>query len=81
MELKQQIILYIKEKLANAKKLSKLYNEEKIEILADSMLSTGKSLLEIKILIDNKFSHEIRKMNHNSHLASLKDYYLSSIDK
>ncbi len=75
------IIEHIKERLATLEELGKVYSEEKINELALKLLSSNKSLDEIKQLIDNKFSNEVRKINHNNHLATLKEYYLSSIDK
>ncbi len=75
------IIAHIKERLSSLEELGKAYSEEKINTLALKLLSSNKSLEEIKQLIDNKFSNEVRKINHNNHLATLKEYYLSSIDK
>ena len=75
------IVNHINERLGNLKELGKTYSEEKINALALKLLSTNKSLDEIKTLIDNKFSNEVRKINHNNHLSTLKEYYLASIDK
>ena len=75
------IIEHIKERLASLEELGKIYSDEKINNLALKLLSTNKSLEDIKQLIDNKFSNEVRKINHNKHLSTLKEYYLSSIDK
>ena len=71
----------IKNKLKNLASLGKVYSEEKINTLATNLAATPKSLEEITILIDNKFSNQIRKISHNNHLASLKEYYIESIDK
>ncbi len=75
------IIAHIKERLSSLEELGKVYSEDKINTLALKLLSTNKSIDEIKQLIDNKFSNEVRKINHDNHLATLKEYYLSSIDK
>ncbi len=80
-EKRLEIIDHIKKRLASLEELGKVYSEDKINNLALKLLSTNKSLEEIKQLIDNKFSNEVRKINHNNHLATLKEYYLSSIDK
>lgn len=78
---KQLIINHIKDRISNMKELGKVYSDEKINKLADNLLSTNKPLQEVYTLIDNKFSHQVRKINHNNHLASLREYYISSIDK
>ena len=78
---KQLIIKHIKERISNMEELGKVYSDEKINKLAENLLSTNKPLQEIYTLIDNKFSYQVRKINHNNHLASLKQYYISSIDK
>ena len=75
------IVNHINERLKNLKDLGKVYSDDKINTLALKLLSTNKSLDEIKTLIDNKFSNEARKINHNNHLVTLKDYYLASIEK
>lgn len=72
---------YIKEKLKEFKELGKTYSDEKINALVTKLLSTNKSQDEIITIINNRFSYQIRKINHNSHLTSLKEYYISSIDK
>lgn len=78
---KNQIIKYIKERVAQLRELGKVYSDEKIEKLAENLLSTNKPLQEIYTLIDNKFSYQVRKINHNNHLSSLREYYIASIDK
>ncbi len=78
---KQLIIKHIKERISAAKELNKVYSDEKINKLADNLLTTKKPLEELYTLIDNKFSYQIRKISHNNYLASLKKYYISSIDK
>lgn len=80
-EKRQQIINHINNRITNLTELGKVYSEEKINTLADKLLSTNKPLTEIYTLIDNKFSHQARKLSHNQYLASLQKYYLSSIDK
>lgn len=78
---KQLIINHIKTRLSTMKELDKMYSDEKINKLADNLLTTNKPLDDICTLIDNKFSQQVRKINHNNHLASLKEYYIASIDK
>ena len=80
-EKRQQIIDHINNRITNLTELGKVYSEEKINTLADKLLSTNKPLTEIYTLIDNKFSYQARKLSHNQYLASLQKYYLSSIDK
>lgn len=81
MDRKQLIVAHIRERLSTLTELGKEYSEEKIESLASKLSSSDKTLTEILTLIDNKFSNQVRKINHNNYLASLKEYYLSSIDK
>lgn len=81
MDRKALIIEHIKERLSNLQELGKVYGPEKIDTLATNLASTNRSLNEIFRLIDNKFSNQVRKINHNNYQASLKEYYLSSIDK
>lgn len=81
MDKREQIIFHIKEKVQEFKELGQKYSEEKIASLADNLLNTGKALPEIYTLIDNKFSNQLRKIKHDNYLASLKEYYLSNIDK
>ena len=81
MDNKQLIKDHIKLRLSSLEALGKLYSAEKIEKLATKLATLPKSIDEIKVLIDNKFSNEVRKINHNNHLATLKEYYLSSIEK
>ncbi len=81
MDRKALIIEHINERLSELEELGKIYSKEKIEELASNLEKTDKSLNEINTLIDNKFSNQVRKINHNNYLASLKEYYLSSIDK
>lgn len=80
-EKRQQIINHINNRITNLTELGKVYSEEKINTLADKLLSTNKPLTEIYNLIDNKFSYQARKLSHSQYLASLQKYYLSSIDK
>lgn len=80
-EKRQQIINHINNRITNLTELGKVYSEEKINTLADKLLSTNKPLTEIYTLIDNKFSNQARKLSHNNYLASLQKYYLSSIDR
>lgn len=81
MDRKQLIIAHIKERLSLLEELGKEYSEEKINSLAEKLSSSDKTLTEVCTLIDNKFSNQVRKINHNKYLASLKEYYLASIDK
>ncbi len=81
MDRKQLIIAHIKERLNTLEELGKEYSEEKINTLAENLSSSDKTLTEVCTLIDNKFSNQVRKINHNKYLASLKEYYLASIDK
>jgi len=81
MNRKELILKHIKDRLSSLEELGKVYSEEKINALADSLASSDKTLTEISTLIDNKFSNQVRKINHNKNLASLKEYYLASIDK
>ena len=81
MDRKEYIIKYIKTKLNEFQSLGKFYSEEKINSLADRLTNSDKSLEDVCILIDNKFEHQLRKTTHNHHLESIKQYYLSSIDK
>lgn len=77
----EEIKKIINEKLKNLTELGKVYSEEKINTLANNLASTNKTIEEISILINNKFSNQIRKISHNNHLASLREYYIESIDK
>ena len=81
MDRKNMIIEHIKTRLTTLKELGKVYGPEKIDELATKLANSDKSLNEVFTLIDNKFSNQVRKINHNNYLASLKEYYLSSIDK
>lgn len=81
MDRKQLIIAHIKERLNTLEELGKEYSGEKINTLAENLSSSDKTLTEVCTLIDNKFSNQVRKINHNKYLASLKEYYLASIDK
>lgn len=78
---KNQVIKYIKERVSNLSELGKVYSNEKIETLATNLVNTNKELPDIYTLIDNKFANQVRKLNHNRYLASLKEFYISSIDK
>lgn len=77
---KKIVIEYIKKRLKELKELNKKYSEEKIEKLADNLINTNKPLEELYALIDNKFSYQARKISHNNHLSSLREYYLAQID-
>lgn len=81
MNRKDLIIKHIKDRLASLEELGNIYSEEKINELAAKLDTSDKTLTEINTLIDNKFSNQIRKINHNKSLASLREYYISSIDK
>ncbi len=81
MNRKELIIKHIKDRLVELKELGKIYSDEKINTLASELAATDKTLTEISNLIDNKFSNQVRKIKHNNQLASLREYYLSSIDK
>ncbi len=81
MNRKELIINHIKDRLNSLEELGQVYSEEKINSLAENLANSDKTLTEINTLIDNKFSNQVRKINHNKNLASLKEYYLSQIDK
>ncbi len=81
MDRKTLIIEHINERLKELEELGKIYSEEKINSLAENLAETDKSLNEINTLIDNKFSNQVRKINHNNYLASLQEYYIANIDK
>ena len=81
MDRVEQVKKIIQDKLKNLKELGSEYSNDKITTLAFNLASTNKTIEEITVLIDNKFSNQIRKVSHNNHLASLKEYYISSIDK
>jgi hypothetical protein len=78
---KKLIIQYINNRLEKLEELGKKYSQDKIEKLADNLVALDKPLEEIYALIDNKFSYQARKINHNNYLASLKEYYLANIEK
>ena len=78
---KSLIIKHIKERITNLSELGKVYSDEKIDTLATNLSNSNKPLEEVYTLIDNKFANQVRKLNHNKYLASLKEYYISSIDK
>ena len=80
-EKKKAIINHIKQRLTDLEELGKVYSDNKIHDLADNLARTNKTLDEIYTLIDNKFSTQVRRLNHNNYLASLREYYISSIDK
>ena len=80
-EKKNAILKHIKKRLTELEELGKVYSEDKINNLAENLTKTDKTIGEIYTLIDNKFSTQVRKLNHNNYLASLKEYYISSIDK
>ena len=81
MNRKELIINHIKNRLNSLEELGRVYSEEKINTLAENLANSDKTLTEINTLIDNKFSNQVRKNHHNNNLASLKEYYLSQIDK
>ena len=81
MNSKELIKEHIKERLTSLEELGKVYSEEKIEQLAENLAKSGKSLTEISTLVDNKFSYQLRKIKHDNYLSSLKEYYISSVDK
>lgn len=81
MNRKDLIIKHIKDRLTSLEELGKIYSEDKINELATKLDTSDKTLTEINTLIDNKFSNQVRKINHNKSLASLREYYISSIDK
>ena len=81
MNSKELIKEHIKERLTNLEELGQVYSEEKIEQLAENLSKSGRSLTEISTLIDNKFAYQLRKVKHDNYLASLKEYYISSVDK
>lgn len=78
---RELIIKYIKDRLAKLEELGKKYSDDKINKLADNLVALNKPLEELYALIDNKFSYQARKINHNNYLSSLKEYYLENIDK
>ena len=78
---RELIIKYIKDRLAKLEELGKKYSDDKINKLADNLVALNKPLEELYALIDNKFSYQVRKINHNNYLSSLKEYYLENIDK
>ena len=75
------IVKYINDRLEKLEELGKKYSAEKIDKLADNLVALDKPLEEIYALIDNKFSYQARKINHNNYLSSLKEYYLANIEK
>ena len=77
----KSIIKHINRRLNDLEELGKVYSDDKIHDLAENLSKTDRTLGEIYTLIDNKFSTQVRKINHNNYLASLKEYYISSIDK
>jgi len=77
----KSIIKHIKKRIGDLEELGKVYSEDKIYDLAENLSQTDRTLGEIYTIIDNKFSNQVRKINHNNYLASLKEYYISSIDK
>ena len=80
-EKRNAIIKHIKKRLSDLEELGKVYSDDKIHNLAENLSQTDKTLGDIYTLIDNKFSNQLRKINHNNYLASLREYYISSIDK
>ena len=81
MNSKDLIKEHIKDRLTSLQELGQVYSEEKIDQLAENLAKSGRSLTEISTLIDNKFAYQLRKVKHDNYLASLKEYYISSVDK
>ena len=81
MDERTNLFNYISKKVKELDNLGKTYSDEKINLLVDKLINSKKSYQELTQIVDNKFSLEARKMNHNNHLISLKEYYLSNIDK
>lgn len=81
MNRKELIIKHIKDRLSTLEELGQVYSEEKINALAENLAASNKTLTEISTLVDNKFSNQVRKIRHNNQLVTLREYYLSSIDK
>lgn len=81
MDRREYIDKYIRKKLEDFKDLGKNYDDKKINDLVDCLDKTNSSLEDLTIMIDTKFSYQLRKLNHNSYLSSLKKYYLSSVEK
>ena len=77
----ESIVKHIKKRVGGLEELGQVYSEDKIYDLAENLSQTDRTLGEIYTLIDNKFSTQVRKINHNNYLASLREYYISSIDK
>ena len=77
----ESIVKHIKKRVGSLEELGQVYSEDKIYDLAENLSQTDRTLGEIYTLIDNKFSTQVRKINHNNYLASLREYYISSIDK
>lgn len=80
-EKRELIIRHINERILSLAELGRVYSEEKINKLADNLLTMNKPIEDIFKLIDNKFASQLRRVKHNDYLASLKDYYLANIDK
>ena len=72
VERREYIDKYIRKKLEEFKDLGKNYDEQKIASLVDSLCNSNSSLEDLVIMIDTKFSYQLRKLNHNSYLSSLK---------
>lgn len=82
MEDKRQLLInHIRTRVSSLNELGRVYSDDKIFALADKLLVSNKPIEELYTLIDNRFSTQIRKINHNNYLASLREYYLSSIEK
>lgn len=75
------LIKYMRDRLKKLEELGEQYSDAKIEKLVDNLLKRDRSIEELMSLIDNKLSYQVRKINHNKHLLSLKEYYLSNINK
>ena len=71
---RELIIKYIKDRLAKLEELGKKYSDDKINKLADNLVALNKPLEELYALIDNKFSYQARKINHNNYLDHNLDY-------
>ena len=80
-EKRQQLTEYINGRLEKLESLGKTYSKEKVDKLVSNLLKTNKELPELYVLIDNKFSSQARKVSHDNHLANLKEFYLSNIEK
>lgn len=78
---KSFLIRYIRDRLKQLEELGQKYSDAKIEKLVDNLLQRDRSMEELVNVIDNKLSYQVRKIKHNKRLLSLKEYYLSNINK